>query len=263
MRAEGRYLVAALAGPPAGPAVLHVANVMGNLLGVPVRSVHVVPGPGLRGEARRSALSRVVRGEDQQMVGRPETVLAALAQGPGAALTVIGASQREHRPGTRRGSGTAMAVARRLSCPLLLVPPAATDWNGPRQVLTALDGTGRTAMAAASALSGIACSEMQSTPLHIGKSADLSLLSDGHVGEEGGRRAGAAASEALSARRRLPGVPAGHCVLQAVAETGSDLVVMVWSRRTRGPQGSAVLDVLASTAVPVLLVPLSISLAVA
>ncbi len=252
--------MAALAGPPAEAAVVHVATVIGELLAAPVRPVHVVPGPGLRGEARRSALTRVRRGEDEKVVGRPETVLAALAQGAGAELTVIGASQRRHQPGTRRGSGTAMAVARRVSCPLLLVPPAAIDWAGPRHVLTALDGTGGTAMVAASALSAIASSDTQSTPLHIGRAAEPLALSEGRVAAEGGRRAGAAASEELSAHC-LPGVPAGKRVLQAVADTGSDLVVMVWARRTRGPQGSAVLDVLASTTVPVLLVPLPRALA--
>jgi len=259
MRVEGRYILAALDGPPAEPAVLHVAGVMGELLAAPVRPVHVVPGPGLRGEARRSAMARVTRGEDGHIVGRPETVLAALAQGSGASLTILGASQRGHRPGTRRGSGTAMAVARRVACPLMLVPPGAEEWIGPRRVVTALDGTGRTAMAAASALSGIASAHTESTPVHVGKRSGSGMLLDSrgpldvHLEE--------APWAETQARSRAAGVPAGQRVLQAVADTASDLVVMVWSRRTRGPQGSAVLDVLASTSVPVLLVPVPIPLA--
>lgn len=257
MRVEGPYVLAALDGPPAEPAVLHVATVMGGLLRLPVRPVHVEPGPGLRGEARRSALGRVARGEDGRIVGRPETVLAALAQATGATLTVLGASQRPHRPGTRRGSGTALAVARRVLCPLLLVPSAATDWSGPRQVVTALDGTGRTALAAASALTAITTADTQSTPLHIGKRPGPAQLLNGHDVFQPHREEGAASD----GHQRVAGVPPGQRVLKAVADTGSDLVVMVWSRRTRGPQGSAVLDVLASTSVPVLLVPLSVPLA--
>lgn len=259
MRADGHYIVAALAGQPAEPAVLHVAGVMGEQLGIPVRPVHVAPGPGLRGEARRSALARVARGEADQLVGRPETVLAALAQATGASLTVLGASQRGQRPGTRRGSGTAMAVARRVLCPLLFVPPTATEWSGPRRVVTALDGTGRTALAAASALTGIASSDTQSTQLHIGRRPGTSPLFDGHHAL--GVPLPATAVIETDARSRPAGVPAGRRVLQAVADTDGDLVVMVWSRRTRGPQGSAVLDVLASTSVPVLLVPVPVLLA--
>lgn len=259
MRAEGRHIVVAVAGPPAEPAVRHVADVMGEMLDIPVRPVHVVTGPGLRGEARRSALARVARGEADQVVGRPETVLAALAQSPGASLTVLGASQRGQRPGSRRGSGTAMAVARRVTCPLLFVPPVATDWSGPHRVVTALDGTGRTAMAAASALTTIAASDMQSTQLHIGKRPEPSFLADGHVHSLMAPHATAESdSEALS---RPAGVPAGQRVLQAIADSDGDLVVMVWSRRTRGPQGCAVLDVLASTSVPLLLVPVPAPLA--
>lgn len=239
--------------------MLHVADVMAAQLGLPVRKVHVVPGPGLRGEARRSALGRVARGDDDQVVGRPENVLAALAQAPGASLTILGASQRPHRPGTRRGSGTALAVARRVSCPLLLVPAAATDWDGPRQVVTALDGTGHTALAAASALTAIATPETQSTSLHIGMPKEPSALRNGQdvLLTRAGAVHGDDTRAAAEAHQRVPGVPPGQRLLKMVAEAGGDLVVMVWSRRTRGPQGSAVLDVLASTTVPLLLVPVT------
>ncbi len=237
-------MLAGLDGPPGEGAVRQVAGVVAGRLGVPVHFVHVAPGPGLRGEARRSALAQVARGETEEVVGRPETVLSALAQAPGALMTVLGARQRQRRPGGRRAAGTAMAVARRVSCPLLLVPPSLGQWSGPSRVLSALDGTSRTAMAAASALAGLTGPQTVATSLHI---ADGPGRDDGWngVGEHGepGRR------------ERLQTRPIGRHVLQQAAETQSDLVVLVWSRQTRGAYGAAVLDVLGAARVPVLLVP--------
>lgn len=232
---------------------------MAELLALPVRAVHVTPGPGLRGEARRSALARVERGESCEISGRPEDVLTSLVEAPGADLTVLGARQRPRRPGGRRAAGTAIAVARRVSRPLLLVPAGVDDWCGPCRVLTPLDGTGVTAMAAASALAAISRPDTVGIPLHV-------------VDESSAHRFwGGPADEADTWRREfqhrcatsvtdLPHVltgPVGHQVLDAVRRTASDLVVLVWSRRTRGGHGAAVLDILASSPVPVLLVPVN------
>jgi hypothetical protein len=259
VRRVSHYVLAGLDGPPAEHAVLAVAEVMGEILGLPVRRVHVVAGPGLRGEARRSALGRVERGESGEVPGRPEDVLSSLIEAPGTDLAVLGARQRARRPGARRASGTAIAVARRVTHPLLLVPPGLSDWDGPRRVLTPLDGTGITAMTAASALAAISRPDTIGIPLHV-------------VDESSAHRFwGGPADEADTWRRefqhryvngvaQLPRVesgPVGQQVLRAVEATDSDLVVLVWSRRTRGGHGAAVLDVLASSAVPVLLVPVS------
>ena len=255
VRRQGRVVVAGLDGPPAEAAVLRAASLVGDLLHVPVRPVHVVPGPGLRGEARRSALASIVRGEKAEIVGRPEALLTALAQAAGTALTVLGARQRERRPGGRRGAGTAIAVARRVTSPLLLVPPAAWDWPGPRHVLTALDGTGPTALAAAAALSGLVEPTTVVVPLHV---------ADGTTVHSGWDTPDSVAHRTLS----VPSVPGGDGpahrqgplggrILSLAEELTSNLVVLVWSRHIRGPYGAAVLDVLSSTPVPVLLVPLT------
>jgi len=206
---------------------------MGERLCAPVRPVHVTTGGGLRGEARSSALARVARGESHELVGRPETLLAALSEAPGAALTVLGARQRGWPARGRRASGTALSVARRVDRPLLLVPAGATEWKGPTHVLTVLDGTGETALAAANALAEIHAADALSTALHLGNGKWHRPTE-----QPNGSR-----------------VAVGRRVLEALAEGEADLVVMVWSRRTGGSDGRAVLDVLARTPVPVLLVP--------
>jgi hypothetical protein len=258
VRAEGRYVLAALDGPPAVPAIRRVAEVMGDVLQVPVRTVHVVAGPGLRGEARRSALARVERGDDTEMTGRPEDVLRALVDAPGTALAVLGTRQACRRPGGRRAAGTALAVAKRVTKPLLLVPAAATDWEGPRRVLTPLDGTGITAMAAASALAHVRLPETEGIPLPVDGTGGVRRFW-GRPGDDdawhGEPRAKPADADHVALRLAVP--PVGQQVLKALAETQSDLVVLVWGRRTRGAHGAAVLDVLSQTPVPVLLVPVT------
>ena len=256
MRTEGRYVLAALDGPPAVPAIRRVADVIGEVLEVPVRSVHVVAGPGLRGEARRSALARVERGDDTEMTGRPEDVLRALVEAPGAVLSVLGTRQTSRRPGGRRAAGTALAVAKRVTKPLLMVPSAATDWEGPRRVLTPLDGTGVTAMAAASALAHIRVPETEGIPLHVEGAGGVRRFW-GRPGDDDGWHGEPRAKPADDHAMRLSIPPVGQQVLKAQAETQSDLVVLVWGRRTRGAHGAAVLDVLSQTPVPVLLVPVT------
>lgn len=248
-------MLAGIDGPPAEASVRHAAEVVAGLLGVSVRAVHVDPGPGLRGEARRSALARVTRGDTEHIVGRPETVITALAETPGAVMTVLGVRQTPRQPGARRGGGTAMAVARRASFPLLFVPPAVGDWSGPRRVLSALDGTGRTALAAASALAGLTSTDTVALPLHVADSPDPGAAWTGHARDVNSWAAETGSNGVAREHERLQTRPLGRHVLQRVEETASDLVVLVWSRQTRGPYGAAVLDVLSATRVPVLLVP--------
>ena len=196
-------------------------------LELPVRHVRIEPGPGLRGEAQRSALARILRGDEVDLQGRPEDLLTRLVHLEDTALAVLGIRRWETRA-TRRGSGTAVAVARRVSRPILMVPPSATQWAGPKRALVALDGTATTAVAAADAMARLGKLGVQSVPAHI-------------------TVANTAEGEAWTAE--------GRGVMAAVAEAGCDLAVVAWNRQVRGRHGAAVLDVLSHTEVPVLLVP--------
>ncbi len=234
VRNTGRHVIAAVDGPPAEEAVLQAAKAMGGHLDAAVRPVRVRIGGGLRGEARAGALRRVARGESADLVGRPETLLAALAGAPDAVLTVMGTRRRPARARGRRASGTAVSVARRIERPLLLVPADATGWGGPSRVLTVLDGTGETAMAAACALAQIGVTGTDTTAVHLGDGAHPRPDDWG---------------------RHTSSVSNGRRVLEEQVSTDADLVVMVWTRRSSGCDGRAVLDVLTRTPVPVLLVP--------
>jgi hypothetical protein len=222
MARSGRFVLAALDGDAAA-SVEKCASTVGRLLDLPVRSVHVQTGPGLRGEARRSQLARVMRGELQELTGRPEDMLARLVQIPDCSVAVF--AIRRPKPGERlrRGSGTALSVARRVNRAMLMVPPGSTDWSGPHRALVVLDGTGTTAMATAEALSPW-------SPLVEGV---LMHAVDDDPAEPASR-----ARQILTHRKRH------DC----------DLIVMSWTRQMRGLSGAAVVDVLAETPVPVMLV---------
>jgi hypothetical protein len=100
-------------------------------------------------------------------------------------------------------------------------------------VLTVLDGTGETALAAANALADIKAADATTTALHLGNGHSRSV------------------PQATSTSRAA----VGRRVLEQLEGGDVDLVVMVWSRRDGGADWRAVLDVLARTSVPVLLVP--------
>ncbi|HZU80274.1 MAG TPA: hypothetical protein VE991_10205, partial [Acidimicrobiales bacterium] len=188
-----------------------------------------------------------------------EDVLSHLVESPSTALAVLGTSQRAGRPGGRRLSGTAVAMARRADRPVMLVPASATDWQGPRRVLTPLDGTGVTAMAAASALAAIRGAETVGIPFHLGgDEGAMRRFWQGPVDEHDAwvREARARTLPTATRVETRPG-PVGQQVLQELRQTACDLVVLVWSRQTRGAHGAAVLEVLTATPVPVLLVPVS------
>jgi len=261
VRGDLRFVLAAIDGPPAEEAVLHVATVVAGDMGLPVRSVRVVPGIGLRGESRHAAIGRVARGESYELQGRPEGLLAELVELPVTAMTVLGARQRQRRAGGRRTAGTAVALARRCTQPLLLVPASVRSWRGPQRVLTLLDGTGATALAAATALTGIRRPDTVSIPLHMvddpgglvpgapAPSAACAVAANGHRTPDAG-----ANGNGMRKRRDAVDVQ----VLETVATTDIDLVVVAWPRQTHGPYASVVLDILATTSVPVLLVPVVI-----
>ena len=88
-----------------------------------------------------------------------------------------------------------------------------------------LDGSGTTAVAAAEGLSAFAALGIQNVPMHTVDDAP--------------------AQPAPRARQILDGQERHDC----------DLIVLSWARQMRGLEGSAVIDVLGRTSVPVLLAP--------
>lgn len=216
-----RAVIAALDAADSRPAVERVAATMAAELGATVRPVHVVTGTGPRGPAREAALHRVLGGSTRRVVGRPSDVIALLAASPAVDLVVLG-SPTSPAPAGHRGGGTAFAVARRVRRPVLLAPPTATGWAGPRRVLVPLDGSAEAALAAAAAVGGL-----------------------------GGSR-----WEVVSRRLEAPSTPAAGlgAILGMVDEVHADLAVLVWDRRRLADRALAA-ELASASPVPLLLVP--------
>lgn len=172
------------------------------------------------------------------VVGRPVDVLAMFASAPEAALTVLGCPSRRTVSGSRRDGGTAFAVARRVSKPILLVPPTCTEWKGPDHALVPLDGTGDTALAAARGLDLLRRPDTLITTLRVAHDTEPQPINC-----VAGERIEIATGRVSTA------------TLDTAAKLGIDLVVLVWARRTSGGHAVAVTEIVAGTVVPVLLVP--------
>jgi|GEM_PF-6705673 len=244
MARDGSHRVVLAASSGGDDAVAQVARTMGDLLGLPVRTVHVVPGLGPRGPARDAAFGRLWRGETSELVGRPVDVLSALARSDTVALAILGTRRHRLSTGARRGSGTALAVARRVGRPVLLVPPDVTGWPGPQRVLVPLDGSGTTALASAAALASIGRASRAVSTLHV-----LPVHDDVPPYATVPPVPRTASAQVV----RGPVVPA---ILEA--STRADLLVLVWSQRVSAGHGTVATAVLERTPVPVLLVPASV-----
>ncbi|HXX91880.1 MAG TPA: universal stress protein [Acidimicrobiales bacterium] len=257
MRAEGHFVLAALDRGLGTPAVQRVAAVVAEHFRLPVRFVHVTTGPGPRGAARQAATARVERGETDELTGRPVDILTGLVESPRTAMAVFGTGSPLERPSPKRPSGTAFAVARRVTRSMLLVPPSLAHWDGPRRVLVPLDGTGVTALAASAALAELREPDTVATTVHVVEHGTVAALGDDApqrmeaLRSELRDRYQGALGEGLEVRT---GQVAAHLTDMAASD-GFDMVVVVWSQQTRGGRAAVVADLLARTAIPILLVP--------
>jgi len=237
VRHEERYVLAAVE-PTAGAHAVQLvaAEVAAHLGDLPVREVHVVSGPGLRGAARQAALARVERGESAQIQGRPVDILAVLVASPHAALAVFGTGNPSARPTPRRPSGTAFAVARRVERPMLLVPPALQEWEGARRVLVPLDGTGITALAASAALALLSAPDTVATTVHVFDQRTVPQFWDSpqHEYEAWTKEFQARYCDALGSGLEVRAGPVSDRLTEMAASGAFDMVVVVWNQQTSG-----------------------------
>lgn len=259
MRHEEHYVLAAIDTTEGTASVRAVAGVLARQFAVAVREVHVVAGPGERGAARQAALSRVERGETTEVSGRPVDILTGLVESPGARVAVFGTGNPAARASPRRPSGTAFSVARRVSRPLVLVPPSVQEWAGPHRVLVPLDGTGITALAASAALATLSVPGTVATTVHVFDERTVPPFWDNpqHEYEAWTKEFKARYCEAIGEGLEVRAGPVGDQLTTMAASGAFDLVVVVWSQQTRGGRAGVVVDLLAKTTVPILLVPSS------
>jgi len=253
------YVVAALDRTPVHVAVRAVGEAMARHLGVPLRELHV-GGTSHRARSVASRLASVERGETTEVPGRPSFILSALVESPSSPLLVLGAPAEPRRSANRGHTGTTLAVARRVSRPVLVAPRALTSWSGPRRVLVPLDGTSMTAFCAAQAVIDLDLAAVTTTTAHVFYDGTVPSFWDQPYHEyeawtnEFRARYVAPALEDGLVLRAGPRDP-GSQLVTMLEEGGFDMVVAVWSQLAPGTKADVIFKLLANSPVPILLVP--------
>jgi hypothetical protein len=257
MRGDERHVLAAIDPASGSAAVRVVAAVVARQFATVVREVHVVAGPGERGTARQAAMAKVERGESSKIVGRPVDVLAALVESPHTLAAVLGTGNPAARASPRRPGGTAFSVARRVTRPLLVVPAGIEHWAGARRVLVPLDGTGITALAASAGLATVGLPETIATTVHVFDERTVPPFWDNpqHEYEAWTKEFKARYCDTIGEGLEMRAGPVGDQLTAMAASGAFDMVVVVWAQQTRGGRAGVVMDLLANTTVPILLVP--------
>jgi nucleotide-binding universal stress UspA family protein len=233
--------------------VLATAGLVGEVLGLPVRAVHV-RAAGRQVPQRLSALGVPLHVLDGQVVHR----LVAAGQAADVAVLVIGARDRVDDP--RPLGTTASSVATAVDKPVVVVPPDADPGTGLHRVLVPLEGTAATSTASRYLVERSLDAGLDVLALHV-------LAPDGPpVAAEPPYQGPLWALEFLA--RYCPWgrnlvdlvtrVGRTEQLVPTVAwESGSDLIVLGWSGDLAPGRARVVRAVLAESPLPVALVPLA------
>jgi nucleotide-binding universal stress UspA family protein len=247
-----RRVVAALDASAAARPVMETALGIGQLMGAEVEALHV----GLDRTETLEALAatngvplRFVRGP----VGR--AVLDAVAARHVVAA-VVGARST---PGGRRPTGrTALRVVEQANKPTVVVPPDAVGISPRpfRRLLLPLEGSEESSRPVLEGLWPLVVDEVELVVLHVFTSATVPRVLD-----RPGRDLDLLGGEFL-ARYCPPATriewrtgPVSTRVGEVCGEQGADLIVLSWLQDSSAGHAAVVRDVLGSSTVPVLLLP--------
>jgi hypothetical protein len=253
-----RSILAALDAGPAARPVLETALGMAELTGSTVDAVHVRDGPTETPESlasRSDVPLRILRGP-------VTTVLLDAVGDPGVVAGVFGA---RGTPGGRRPVGrTALQVLERTNKPIVVVPPEAVGVSPRlfRRLLVPLEGSEQSSRPVADALGPLIVAEIEVVVLHVFTPATVPRTLD-----RPGRDLSLWGDEFLArfcpeaARIELRTGAVGSRVGEVCGEAHADLVVLSWSQDSSRGRAAVIRDVLAHCALPVLLLPVSVSAA--
>ena len=244
-------ILAALDTSAAARPVLETAVRIGEMMGVGVEAVHVADGPTETPEAlaRRAGVPlRLLEGPVD------ETVLAAVGA-PGVRTVVIGARAT---PGGRRPVGhTARHVLHHAPTPVVVVPPEMVAPGAFRRLLVPLEGTEASSRPVLEHLCPLLVADVDLVVLHVFTDATLPSMLDrpGYDLKILGREFLARHCPDATHVELRPG-PVGRRVIEVAEEHGADLVVLSWSQDSGSDRARVVREVLGSSPLPVMLLPL-------
>ena len=246
-------VIAALGADACAAPVLATAKTLADMLDATVVALHV-------GEDRLpalEALAKAARVEFRQDQGSSLERIVSTANEPGVVALVLGS--RGATAGPRPAGATALEVMTRTAKPVVLVPPEARPPERFTRLLLPIEGQGAAPPALSHIIDAAHRRKLEIIVLHLHSPATVPAFSD-H--EPHGTRAWD--QEFLA--RHLPFKPDRVTVLRrvgtpaddvpALAErNGAELIVLVWSQRLAKGRARVVTRTLASTRIPVLLLP--------
>lgn len=246
-------VIAALGADACAAPVLATAKTLADMLDATVVALHV----GEAGVPSPEALAHAARVEFRHTRGTPLDEIVNAAQEKDVAALVLGS--RGTSAGPRPAGATALEVITRTAKPVVLVPPDARPPERFTRLLLPIEGTGPAPPGLSDIIDAAHRRKLEIIVLHLHSPATVPAFSD-H--EPHGTRAWdqeflarhvAAPHDRVRVLRYL-GTPADDVL--AVAEgTGAELIVLVWGQSLAEGRARVVTRTLASTKIPVLLLP--------
>jgi nucleotide-binding universal stress UspA family protein len=247
-----RTVLAALDASPAARAVVETASGIGSLMGADVEAVHV-------GRHATETLQTLAARHDipLRLVPPPtEAALLGAVAAPGVVAAVVGARAT---PGGRRPTGhTALAVMQQTSKPTVVVPPDAVGVSPRpfRRLLVPLEGSEESSRPVVDRLCPLIVTKVELIVLHVFTPETVPRVLD-----RPGRDLELLGDEFLT--RHCPYAtriewrtgPVGARVTEAYDQHDADLVVLSWSQDSSVGHANVVRDVLTTSTIPVLLLP--------
>ncbi|HUA48785.1 MAG TPA: universal stress protein [Solirubrobacteraceae bacterium] len=248
-------VLAALDSSPSAEPVLRTAVAFAPLLHATAVAVHVrEDGLGIVAQAADS-----LNVELRVMIGRPVDQIIEASQAAGVAALVLGA--RGRHTGPRPAGHTALEVITRVRKPVVVVPAPVHPRTRFGRILVPLDGTHATSEALRETLEMAHAGDLEIVALHVHTPENAPAFADHEP----------YATEAWEAEFLARHVPVPHDRVSLVRRTGVpaedivalageadvDLVALAWSQSLRGRRARVVSQTLATSTVPVLLLPLA------
>jgi nucleotide-binding universal stress UspA family protein len=247
----GDVVLAALDDSPAARPVAEFALSLGRLLRCRAEAVHV----GTVTARTATATAEAVGLPCRNLPGEPVTAIADAVEAPAVRLAVLGA----HRlPGSRGPiGGTALAVAQRVSKPVVVVPPDYRPADAVRRLVLPLSGAPDVAALVAATVHAATENLVEVVALHVFDAQTVPRCWDQPQHEEPAWREEFLArfTPAVPVRLLLRTGSVAAAVNAVVHEEQADLVVLAWAQDVSPGHGEVVRQVLAEVAVPVTLVP--------
>jgi nucleotide-binding universal stress UspA family protein len=246
-------VIAALGADACAQPVLAAARALADMLDATVVVLHV----GEDGVPSPEGLANAAGVEFRQTRGTPLEGIVSAANEADVAALVLGS--RGASAGPRPAGATALEVITRTAKPVVLVPPDAHPPERFTRLLLPIEGTGVAQPALSHIIDVADRRKLEIIVLHLHSPATVPAFSD-H--EPHGTRAWD--QEFLARHLPFPadrvrvlrrvGTPADD--VPALAEgTGAELIVLIWSQSLAKGRARVVTRTLASTRIPVLLLP--------